>query len=276
VKEAMAEPGRQFLLVGDTWHKDDDLEKFLRSPALAALFNYAAIPHVAWEVAREDVPQERLDAFREACGLYRQGRLNDDQLAGARREFFANGLEDQRKYIDRSLTGFMQAGLRTTPADSLQWRDGTPDNAERVFLGDREVSSYIGARARGEKTAVVYGAAHFYYNDSMGTRFGRDRCVHLDIYPSRAVYENFRTRHRMYVDHMPDKVYLVAERALENPDPSIYFSACERENDEAQEWRDDIARIYGENAEVWTKANALMNRVRQMPGMQEWFDFIPG
>src|ERR1700690_3205530 len=81
VKDAMAQPGKQFLLVGDTKHKDTALETFLHSPALAALFNYAAIPHVAWELMRENTTQERLDAFREKCALHRQRLLNDDELA---------------------------------------------------------------------------------------------------------------------------------------------------------------------------------------------------
>ena len=63
VKEAMATPGKQYLLIGDTNHSDIQTRQFLNSPALVALFNHAAIPHVAIEVPREIAPPERIAEF---------------------------------------------------------------------------------------------------------------------------------------------------------------------------------------------------------------------
>ncbi len=77
-----------------------------------------------------------------------------------------------------------------TPADSKQWHDeGVANNAERLFLGDREVAHYIAKRARNDKTGVVYGAGHFGYIDTMASRLGLDKCVYIDVYSDRATYE---------------------------------------------------------------------------------------
>jgi hypothetical protein len=277
VREQMAGPGKQFLLIGDTSHKDGDLEKFLHGPALAALFSHAAVPHVAWETPREMIPQARLDAFRDKCSQYRQGLLTAAGLNDARIAFFTGGLESGRYYWDKSILGFMEAGLRTTPADSIQWRDGTPCDAERVFLGDREVASYIEAQAHGDKTAFVYGAAHLCYDGSLGTRLSREKCVHIDIYASRAAYERVKNYHDTHVDVTPDKVYLVEERALEEPDRAAYFSASDRLDDPRQSEKDDIARNYGPEAEPFANATAMMNRVRILPQTnRRWFDYVPG
>ncbi len=53
VKQAMAQPGKQFLLIGDTDHNSPELKTFLRGAPLAALFRNAAVPHVAIEIKRE-------------------------------------------------------------------------------------------------------------------------------------------------------------------------------------------------------------------------------
>jgi hypothetical protein len=64
VKEAMAAPDKQYLLIGDTAHTNSELGKFFGSPGLAALCKYAGIPHVAIEMRREILEQGRLDSHR--------------------------------------------------------------------------------------------------------------------------------------------------------------------------------------------------------------------
>lgn len=277
VKEAMAQPDKQYLLIGDTSHSNETLHAFLHSPALAALFNYAAVPHVAWEEKRERIPQERLDAFREKCNQYRQGLLSPAQLNDARISFFAGGLETGRYFWDKNMLGFTQAGLRMTPADSSQWHDeGSPGVAERLFLGDREVAHYIADHAHGEKTGIVYGATHFAYVDTLGSRLGRDKCVHVDIYADRASYEKFSAKYDTHADFIPHKVYILDERRLEDADIALYRST-DKDDDPMQQARDEVAYLYGSTPQTLTQMMAVHDNLVPQPGFDpQWFTYVPG
>ena len=279
VKNAMAQPGKQFLLVGDTDHDSESLDHFIRGPGLAALFNYAAIPHVAREMPREMFPLEQIAAFREKCGQYSQGLITAQERDEAQERFFADNAPDS-PLTKRAILGMTKAGLRVTPADSAQWYDNASLNAERLFLGDREVAHYIRGMAGADKTAVVYGSGHFYYTDTMGSRFGRDKCVHVDIFPDRATYERHhkpqdRKFNPLHVDLMPDKVYILDERSLEDPDPAVFFSAPDKEDDRAQDWRDEVNYMYGPNPPMLA---GLMTAeyLRPMRGMDpQWLTYVP-
>jgi hypothetical protein len=176
----------------------------------------------------------------------------------------------------RTLLGYSQAGLRMTPADSKQWHDeGTRRDAERLFLGDREVAHYIAKRARDEKTGIVYGAGHFYYNDAMGSRFGRDRCVHIDVYSDRDAYQNLGENRRLHVDMAPDKVYILDERSLEDPDMTIYRSV-DRDSDPMQEERGAIAYLYDPCPQTMAQMTAVGEHLIPQPGFDpQWFTYVP-
>ena len=329
VKEAMAGPGKQYLLIGDTAHSNDDIKKFKNSPTLAALFRYAAVPHVCLETDREGMSPARLGAYREKLDAVRNGLLPEEALEKAeagfwkdldlnwRRmaerydkynavsrqirkntEMFASlvrrgritpekgarilqQLEDSypdstRRYLGARTLGFTHAGLRVTAADSWQWQDPPLRNlGERIFLGDREVANYIGAQAHGEKTAVIYGAAHFQYDGALGARLGRDQCVHIDIYAGRDEYLRQFSKGKSYTDFMPDRIYLLRERVLEKPNAALYRAAKYRTRDEAQDYKDGVARTFGPNARPARKEAAIA-RIKKLPEMDAgWFNYIP-
>jgi hypothetical protein len=280
VKEAMAQPDKQYLLVGDPDHDSESLKNFLGGAPLAALFRHAAIPHVAVETAREMIEQKYLDGFFYHYPQYLHGKFTRQQMEQGRQWLFDRG-DEKAVNMKKTLLGFMQAGLRMTSADSNQWRKGARVNAERLFLGDREVAHYIAHRARGEKTGIVYGSGHFYYDGAMASRLGRDKCVHVDIYPDRATYERHtkpqdRKFHPLYVDIMPDKVYILGERSLEDPDPAVYFSATSRQDDVMQQGRDEVAYLYGPNPPLMANFTAMQEYLHPLPGTDpQWFNYVP-
>jgi hypothetical protein len=221
------------------------------------------------------IAQAKIDAFREKCALYHEGLMTIGELHGERSRIFDEG-PGNAPNMKRTLLGFSQAGLRATAADSRQWLEGTPGQAERLFLGDREVAHYIRGRAGADRTAVVYGAGHFYYNDTMASRLGRGQCVHVDIYPDRATYEKLRSRYPTHVDMAPDKVYILDEKRLEDADMALYRSAPERDGDKIQQLRDEVAYLFGPDAPIMARASCIGECLHPLPGTDpQWFDYIP-
>lgn len=275
VKEAMAQPGKQYLLVGDTNHNSIPLKNFLTGAPLAALFRHAAIPHVAVETKRELLEPQYLEMFRSRCRMYHSGQITREQMEKDRDWLFDRG-DAGAPNNKRTLLGYAQAGLRMTPADSRQWHnEGVHRDAERLFLGDREVAHYIARRARGEKTGIVYGAGHFYYSDAMASRLGRDKCVHVDIYPDRATYQKLRTDFRLHVDTAPDKVYILDERCLEDADMSLY-RRVERDNDPMQNERLEVAYLYNPCPQTMAQMTAVGTHLIPQPGFDpKWFTYVP-
>ncbi len=93
VKNAMAQPGKQFLLIGDTDHKSEELKKFLGGAPLAALFRNAAVPHVAVETKREMIEQKYLDGYYYHYADYLRGRFSQQQMEEGRAWLFNRGDE---------------------------------------------------------------------------------------------------------------------------------------------------------------------------------------
>ena len=325
VKEAMAAPGKQYLLIGDSNHGDDELKKFKSSPALAALFKQAAVAHVCVEVPRELAPPARMGAYRAQLGSASEtldkteaafwrdfefawrdwaARYGKDGDGDVLRQLNRNigiitdmvkrkriSAEEGQRKLDRldneaiafnrsywgpRLLGFVHAGLRVTAADSWQWKSAlVHGDGERIFLGDREVAGYIDSQARGQKTAVIYGAGHFQYDGTLAARLGREKCVHIDIYADRSEYQRRLGVAKTYADILPDKVYLLKEQALEDPDPALYRAARKRTDDMAQRDKDDVVRRYGPDARPAAKTAAVARLVK-VPGTDpQYFDYVP-
>ncbi len=312
VREQMARPGKQFLLIGDTNHKNENLQPFLSSPALAALFNHAALAHVCIEAPRESMTPQLLaaykahkdrtdaeDSFWQAFdSLYIEDALRHDIRPDAGRQrgwleyLERSGLSpaesaDILDQISRERIrgfknvwnspslGFIHAGLQITAADSSQWKENSiPGTGERFFLGDREVADYIKSQVSNEKAAIIYGAAHFRYDGMMKSRLGLEACVHIDIFPDR---ESCRPNHDdpLYADILPDMVYIISERALEKPDPARYRAAAARTGDDYQVMKDRVARIYGTDADPAEKAKALA-KIEKLPSVDpQYFNYVP-
>lgn len=286
VREQMAGLDKQFLLIGDTNHHDTGLRRFLESPALAALFKAAAIPHVCTERPREIVPPERVALYREAVKINPQGAERlfwagvRVDLRHWRKQYHIDGISDPllgrvKGFYGPQMLGFTHAGLRMSAVDSIQWRETQiPGAAERAFLGDREVAAYIKAQVRNEKTAIIYGMGHFLYEHGMASRLGRENCLHIDFYADRESYEANSYR-RIYRDMMPDRVCFLKERALKEPDPRYYCTVTDILDDMAQAWKLAVILRYGEGADSAVKAR-VQSRIKVIPGMdRKWFDFVP-
>ena len=147
--------------------------------------------------------------------------------------------------------------------------------AHRIFLGDREVAHYIAEQSRGQKTGVVYGASHFYYQGAMASRLGRDKCIHVDIFADRDHYRQTMMNDEMFTDYMPDRVYLVKERKLEMPDERLYRLAKTRDKDPRQLVKQVIVRTFGQHANPVTKAKAI-EKIEVAGNMDPaWFNYEP-
>src|SRR5262249_51891348 len=100
VKEAMAQPGKQYLLIGDTDHDNEgDLDKFKKGPALAALFKHASIPHVAVETVRELATPEELGTYRWKAAAAKKGMLTEEGLDKAEKGFWKKLEMTWRKWV---------------------------------------------------------------------------------------------------------------------------------------------------------------------------------
>ncbi len=92
VKEQMAAPGKQYLLLGDTHHEDKYLQDFLFSPLMAALIKHASIHAVCLEAPREIIRAENIAAYRAALNKH---TAPPKDLATAERNFWQNMMADQ-------------------------------------------------------------------------------------------------------------------------------------------------------------------------------------
>ncbi len=289
VKEQMAQPGKQFLLMGDTNHDDGVVREFISGPGMAALFRKADIKHVNLEFYRELAPPETTAAYKV--------KMNDPEAADkAYWTSFTNNLkkewvkrilgtasEDEismhTKPIWRSRSfGYMQAGLNVINAASLQWDDEVIEGvtlAERVFLGDRETAAYIKNCVNDQKAAVIYGAGHFQYEDTLASHLDKKRCVHVDVYRNRQNYIHLLRAGLSYADLLPDRVFLIEENILESPDPGLYKIAKDKMDDRFQRRKEGIARLYGSHANPGEKAAAIA-RIAKIPGIDsQYFNYIP-
>jgi hypothetical protein len=289
VKEQMAQPGKQFLLVGDTNHTNEAVKTFLGSSGMAALCKYANIHHVAVELHREFAPSETMAAYVE--------RLNDQESADfAFWESFKKNLRkkwmkklfpemDEGKVLENCKTiwrdrtfGYMHAGLNVINAASLQWDTTTIDGitlAERVFLGDRETAAYIKSRVNNQKAAIIYGANHFLYEEALSSHLDRKKCIHIDVYSNRLAYIDSFKDGFSYADFLPDRVFLIEENILEPPDLALYRIAKDKRWDGVQMYKKGIARLYGSHADPSEK-DAAIGRITKIPGIDpQYFNYTP-
>jgi hypothetical protein len=324
VREQMAAPHKQYLLIGDTGHLDPALREFLKSPVLAALFNHAALPHICVEMPREIASPERLAAYRarqeageipsdndrtfwrefqtdlwrwagnydvqhytrelqqlRATIAHIQKMVRQRTIAPAGAQIRFKCLEDRsiektQSFYESSLLGFSQAGLRVTAADSWQWIPFlVPSCGERTFLGDREVAAYIDRQAQNEKTAIIYGSSHFWYEGTLASRLGHDKSVHIDFYASRDSYKNALEKYKCHADFMPDRVYLLKEGILEAPDPALYRITSARTDDPDQKLKDNVAQRFGPDAGPAAKAAAIAKIVKLPHIDPQYFNYVP-
>lgn len=264
---------KTFLKLGDSWHQDKKLQNFLSSPDLAALFNHAAIGQVAIEFARQGADSHITTRLGEKSRRHAIGNLGREFWLRERRGFWntvletrkawnarhnirgleqaikelSNGKSELRRHLDRQFTGFGAAGLKVHACDNFQWmRPLVPGNAERLFLGDREIADKIKSiTPENNKSAIIYGAAHFRYIGTMGDKLPPEDSLHIDLYSSRRAYEKIRRHFTTRADLMPDYVYLLKERSLESPDPELYGIAPEP-SDDADACIDTVLRRYAD------------------------------
>ncbi len=252
VKEQMNRPDKQFLLIGDIHHHHHRIQSFLSSPDLAALFKHAAIPHVCLEMEREFIRPYQQAEYRAQLEAYKNGDITETEMRQLEIKLWS-GIPHNSQMI-----GFTHANIEVTAADSLQWRTNTgfvPDTATRAFLGDREVSAYIKKQSQDKKTAVIYGAGHFRYDDTLSTRLGLENCVYIEIFASKEEYLLHFREGGFYTDTLPDQVYFLAETKLEKPDPALYHIG-ERNNDDGQRFRQNIIKNFSMNADPHKKEAA--------------------
>ena len=322
VKGEMEKPEKQFLLIGDTNHYNGSLRKFLKSPALVALFNHAVIPHVCIEYPRELAPPAILSTTREKVAEHgeipeakfwnellarawdwhkispkgaashplhhlhnRLKEFGDRMGQGSLRQKIALKLAGAVSNLDtygyknsweHGLLGFTYANLRVTAADSLQWQEPIfPGLGERLFLGDREVAAYIKGQAGQAKTVVIYGSAHFRYHGTMGANLKRDNSLQVDVYSSRDSYTNPEKNYPHYADFIPERVYLLKERALEKPNPYFYRRAANLNDDLSQRRKSRIDKCFGAAADPGERA-ALVAKITKLPHIDsEYFNYVP-
>ncbi len=175
----------------------------------------------------------------------------------------------------RRVFGFIHAGLRVTPADSWQWWPSiVPTDGERFYLGDREVADYIGQKAQGEKTLITYGAGHMWHRGGLCDRLGREKCVYIDIHQDRDAYDQIK-HYGCRADVMPDRVYLLKERALEAPDPALYQAPENLAHNQLQDWEDEVLQKYGAAVEPAAK-EAAVSKIAKLPGFDpKYFTYTP-
>lgn len=263
VREGMKSGKKKFLLLGDNGHNDSGLQEFLNSPALAALVRQSEISTVCLEMPREEATVERMELYRDALQegssesvIKSAGDALWKSIKETRRDYFrAAGIDDEvtdkyMNYWHPRLAGFMAAGLRTVAVDSWKWAPeflSATEEAEyeRVFLGDREVAGYIKQQAGQGKTAVIYGAHHLKYEGTLRAHLAPESSIHIDIFSDRKTYVEKHEAWKTNADFLPDRVYLISEKALEHPDPALYRFTENRLDDRMQKHKEKIAQSVG-------------------------------
>lgn len=290
VREQMTLPGKQFLLIGDPDHYNEKIQTFLNSPTLAALLKYATIPHTCIERPREIVSPERLEVYKQrSCSpleLWHELKADFEHWsvrnqvgedAESVRALASNEINELASFMAPRLLGFASAGLRMTAADSLQWKRGlVPGLGERLFLGDREVASYIKQQAHGEKTAVIYGASHFRYDGSIRDRLGRENCVCIEISDDMDSCVDNLSDQNVVADMKPDMIYLLKEKKLVAPDDALYGMNSFMPGDSFhQRSKRAVTQAFGPQAGAQAKSDAL-GQITRLPGFDpKWFTYVP-
>ncbi len=287
VKDRMSRPGKQFLLIGDTDHNNPLISDFIDGLPVMALLQHAGISHSCIEQMRELLPPYQIEIYSEQAKRHQAGMLSDDEfkkfegtfcrhsaidftnfwiMHTANRQAFQNpgakniDTQELKQRQDalgnkgpsiKLLYNYVQAGIRITAADSLQWRECLPIDEERkekrkpfapfraetenfefycqevacrLLLGDPEVAAYIDRKSAGQKTAVIYGDAHFSYKDGMRARLDRDKCLYIAFYANRRQYEkSMLERNPVERNVFPDRIYFIEERILDRPDPDSLY-----------------------------------------------------
>jgi hypothetical protein len=79
----------------------------------------------------------------------------------------------------------------------------------------------------------------------------------------------------MHVDMPPDKIYIIDEKSLENPDMSIYRSV-DREKDAMQEEREAVAYLYDPCPQTMAQMTAIGTHLIPQPAFDpQWFTYVP-
>lgn len=304
VKEQMARPGKQYLLVGDTNHMSAPLIEFLNSPAFAALLKHAGIENVCIEKYREEIPPRNFEEYKQALEDWRAGNIRDKDLTRAGNHFLSDGT--YKNFLQRPLTkkiwqalwpvqdsalttiavnkflkggmtlGLTHAGFNVAAVDSKQWGmvDGKVD--VRLFLGDREVADRIREQAHDNRTAVIYGAAHYARHDSIQGYLDPERTVRIDVYESKESYlADVRLIPTLHKDEvMPDRIYFVEDDLLAEPNPARHLWQDDESNPDAQN-RQKIINSFGAAADPEAKAAALTTFEQRPYIDKDYFTYKP-
>ena len=257
-------PGLRYLKIGDTWHRDTALQEFLSGADLAGILANAGIRSVGIELARQLLTPSMARQTEAQARMLRTRQIDPQTYDRHRRKLWQDfetarqdwarrlpirGLDqigqNRLDHWDKQIHGFNAAGLTVHGIDNFQWmRDLIPGPAERLYLGDREVTDHAIAQTFPRKTAIIYGADHFRYHGTMGEFFKPDDSLHIDIYSSRRAYERIRKHFSAHSDMIPDYVYLLDEQSVERPDPDLYRRVDDPQADMYQRYKQQALNDY--------------------------------
>lgn len=172
----------QYILMGDTNHTNDDLASWRIGGAYLESLKFAGVTDLVLEYPLEAKPF--IDAFYE-------GKISNQKVLSDALSTVIPKRLSPNVYAEL-IANAKQLGIRVHALDEQLLNPGDIRSPRFMFdrcAHDKVLSERIKECVGDRKTAILYGAAHYRYEDSLIEQLGVDSCKVVDVYSDLEDYK---------------------------------------------------------------------------------------
>ncbi len=207
---------RQFFMIGDTNHECPKIREFIFK-------NFDYLDSLK-EKGFKHIVLEYPDAYEGPAKAYINHEIGRDEARNLIAEIFSYHCPGLAKYaldegdeMIRLADAYTKAGLEFHFLDQHLF-EGEENNENNLHdrIGDHErmLAAKIQERVGADKTAIIYGAAHFKYSFSMRGLLGADKCTVVNLYGSEEDYNTIELSRRSNCTYQPDCIHAIDENKV--------------------------------------------------------------